>query len=212
MTPGLRKFALTAHVTFSVGWLGAVVAYLAVAIACLVSQDVQMVRSGYSTMELTGWFVIVPLSLAALLTGLVQSLGTEWGLFRCYWILVKFVLTIGAVTILLLHMPAVSRRSGVQAEVVHAGGGLLVLLATTTLSVYKPWGRTRYGRRKQQERRGTLGGMVRPSLPTLSDPDNEPTGGGRPIQLKIFLAVVGMLVAVFVLLHLSSGGLGSHGH
>ena len=72
MTPGLRKFALTAHVTFSVGWLGAVISYLAVAIACLVSQDAQMVRSGYSTMELTGWFVIVPLSLAALLTGLAR--------------------------------------------------------------------------------------------------------------------------------------------
>ncbi len=133
MTHALRKFALTAHITLSVGWLGAAVAYLAVAIACLVSQDAQMMRSGYSMMELTGWFVIVPLGLAALLTGLIQSLGTEWGLFRYYWIVLKFALTVGAITILLLHMPAVSRRSGVQAEVVHAGGGLLVLLATTTL-------------------------------------------------------------------------------
>jgi hypothetical protein len=211
MTPGLRKFALTAHVTFSVGWLGAVVAYLAVAIACLVSQDAQMVRSGYSTMELTAWFVIVPLSLAALLTGLVQSLGTEWGLFRYYWIVAKVALTVGAVTILLLHMPAVSRRSGVQAEVAHAGGGLLVLLATTTLSVYKPWGRTRYGRRKQQERPGTLGGMLMSASPALSDPGTEPTGG-LPTGLKIFLAVVGVLVAAYVLLHLSGGGPGSHGH
>jgi hypothetical protein len=211
MTPGLRKFALTAHVTFSVGWLGAVVAYLAVAVAGLASQDAQVVRSGYSTMELTGWFVIVPLGLAALLTGLVQSLGTEWGLFRYYWILVKFALTVGAVTILLLHMPAVSRRSGVLAEVVHAGGGLLVLLATTTLSVYKPWGRTRYGRRKQQERRGTPGGMLMSASATLSDPDSEPTGGGLPIG-RIVLAVVSVLVALFILLHLSGGGLGSHGH
>jgi hypothetical protein len=212
MTPGLRKFALTAHVTFSVGWLGAVVAYLAVAIACLVSQDAQMVHSGYSMMELTGWFVIVPLGLAALLTGLVQSLGTEWGLFRYYWILVKFALTVGAVTILLLHMPAVSRKSGVQAEVVHAGGGLLALLATTTLSVYKPWGRTRYGRRKQQESRGTLGGMLVSASSTLSNPDNKPSSGGLPIGLKIFLAAVGVFVAVFVLLHLSGSGLGSRSH
>src|SRR5262249_26851699 len=141
MTPGLRKFALTAHVTFSVGWLGAVAAYLAVAIACLASQDPQVAQSGYFTMELTGWFVIVPLALAALLSGLVQSLGTEWGLFRFYWVVVKLVLTLGAVTILLMHMPGVARRSGVVAEVLHAGGGLLVLLVTTTLSVFKPWGR-----------------------------------------------------------------------
>ena len=164
MTLRLRKLALTAHITFSVGWLGAVVAYLALAIVGLTSRDAQMVRAAYLSMELIGWFVIVPFSLAALLTGLVQSLGTQWGLFRHYWILVKFLLTTGATIVLLRHMQAVSRMSGVAAEttlssadfralriqlVVHAAGGLLVLLAATTLSVYKPWGMTPYGRRKQ---------------------------------------------------------------
>jgi hypothetical protein len=168
LTSRLRKFTLTAHVTFSVGWLGAVIAYLALAIAGLTSQEAQLVRAAYLSMELIGWFVIVPCSLAALLTGLVQSLGTEWGLFRHYWILVKFLLSIGGTLVLLLHMRAVSRMSGIAAEttlssadfgmlrtqlVVHAGGGLLVLLAATALSVYKPWGRTRYGQRKQHERR-----------------------------------------------------------
>ncbi len=33
MTPIVRKFALTAHITFSVGWLGAVAGFLALAIA-----------------------------------------------------------------------------------------------------------------------------------------------------------------------------------
>jgi len=165
MTPGLRKFALTAHVTSSVGWLGAVVAYLALAITALTSQDAQIVHAAYFSMELMGWLVIIPCSLAALLTGLVQSLGTEWGLFRHYWVAVKFLLTMGAITVLLLHMPTVSRMAGVAVEttlssadlgalplVVHAGGGLLVLLATTTLSIYKPWGVTAYGRLKQHER------------------------------------------------------------
>src|SRR5262245_43992211 len=181
MTPGLRKFALTAHITLSVGWLGGVVTYLAVAIACLVSQDAQVIHSGYATMELTGWFVIVPLSLAALLTGLVQAFGTEWGLFRYYWILVKFVLTVGAVTILLLHMPAVARRSGVLAEVVHGAGGLAVLLVTTTLSVYKPWGRT--GRE---------------------------ASNGTPWGLYVLLGTVGAVFLV-VALHLTGGGHGGHG-
>jgi Na+-driven multidrug efflux pump len=95
MTPRLRKFALTAHITLSVGWLGAVVAYLAPAIAGLTSQDAQLVRAASLTMELIGWFVIVPFSLAALLTGLIQSLGTEWGVFRHYWILVTLHLTGG---------------------------------------------------------------------------------------------------------------------
>ena len=37
-------------------------------------------------MGLTAWFVILPLSLVALTTGLVQVLGTAWGLFPHYWI------------------------------------------------------------------------------------------------------------------------------
>ncbi|MBA3519246.1 MAG: hypothetical protein H0T75_16780, partial [Rhizobiales bacterium] len=94
MTPSLRKFALAAHVTASVGLLGAVAGFLALAVAGLTSKDPQMVRAAYLATELTASFVIVPLCLAALLTGLVQSLGTSWGLFRHYWVLVKLLLTV----------------------------------------------------------------------------------------------------------------------
>jgi hypothetical protein len=161
MTPGLRKFVLTAHVVSSVGWLGAVVAYLALAVAALINQDVQTVRAAWIAMELTGWFVIVPLALASLLIGLVNALGTPWGLFRHYWVLFKLLLTGFATIILLRHMPTVSYFAGVAAEtdsvfglrgeLIHAGGGLLVLLVTATLSVYRPRGMTRYGWRKQHE-------------------------------------------------------------
>ena len=77
MTPRVRRLALTTHVTFSVGWLGAVVAYLVVAIAGLTSLDPQLVKGSYVTMQLMAWFVIVPFAIAALVSGLVQSLGTE---------------------------------------------------------------------------------------------------------------------------------------
>jgi hypothetical protein len=165
MTSGLRKFVLTAHVTSSVGWLGAVVAYLALAVAALTSQDAQTVRAAWIAMELTGWFVIVPLALASVLIGVVNALGTPWGLFRHYWVLAKFLLTILATIILLLHMPTVSYFAGVAAEtdsvslgglrseLIHAGGGLLLLLVATVLSVYKPRGMTPYGRCKQHEQR-----------------------------------------------------------
>src|SRR5258708_36094970 len=97
MPSTLRKLNLTAHVTSSVGWLGAVGSFLVLCIAALTSHDPKFVLSAYLAMNLLGQFIIVPLSLAALLTGLVQSLGTEWGLFRHYWVLVKFILTIGAI-------------------------------------------------------------------------------------------------------------------
>lgn len=169
MRPGLRKFVLTAHIASSVGWLGAVAAYLVLAIAALISQDAQTARAAYPVMELIGWFAIVPLALASVLIGVVNALGTPWGLFRHYWVLAKFLLTIFATIILLLHMPSVSHFAGVAAEtdfahlggglrseILHAGGGLLVLLVTTTLSVYKPRGMTGYGWRKQHEQRMAL--------------------------------------------------------
>ncbi len=165
MTPGLRKFALTVHLTFSVGWIGAVAAYLALGVSAVTSQDAQTVRSAWVAMELTGWFVIVPLALAALMTGLVMSLGTPWGLFRHYWVLISLVLTILSTVVLLLHMPTVSALADVAREadaadlrrlggdLLHPGVGLLVLLGITVLNVYKPRGMTRYGWRKEQEER-----------------------------------------------------------
>jgi hypothetical protein len=165
MTPGLRKFALTTHLTFSVGWIGAVVAYLGLGVAAWTSQDAQTVRAAWIAMELTGWYVIVPLAFASLFSGLVMSLGTKWGLFRHYWVLFSLVLTILAIIILLLHMPTVSFLADIAAEadeaslgelggdLLHPGVGLLVLLVIQALNVYKPRGVTPYGWRKQQEQR-----------------------------------------------------------
>jgi hypothetical protein len=85
MTGRVRKFALTAHVVSSVGWLGSIAGVLALAITGSSSDDVETVQAAYLAMEVTAWVVLVPLALASLLTGLVQSLGTKWGLFRHYW-------------------------------------------------------------------------------------------------------------------------------
>ncbi|MGH2350740.1 MAG: hypothetical protein ACRDJN_03890 [Chloroflexota bacterium] len=108
MPLGVRKLALTVHLTVSVGWIGAVVAYLALAVAAATSLDAQTVRAAWIAMELTGWWAIVPLALAALLTGLVLALGTPWGLFRHYWVLISLALTMLCTVILLLHMPTVN--------------------------------------------------------------------------------------------------------
>ena len=163
MKPRLRKFVFTAHVLSSVGWIGAVVAYLALVVAALTSEDDQRVRAAVLAMELL-YFALVPLALAALLTGVVQALGTTWGLFRHYWVLFKLVLTVLATSVLLLHMPAVNSladkagKAGAHlpdagGELLHAGVGLLVLLAAAVLAIYKPRGMTRYGQRKQRELR-----------------------------------------------------------
>jgi hypothetical protein len=165
MTPSLRKLALTVHLVVSLGWMGAVIAYLALGVSAVTSQDAQTVRAAWIAMEVTGWFVIVPLAIAAILTGLVVALGTPWGLFRYYWVLITLVLTILATVVLLLHMPTVTSLAdqarsvddahlgGLGGDLLHPGLGLVVLVVITTLNVYKPRGLTRYGWRKQQEQR-----------------------------------------------------------
>src|SRR3712207_5139106 len=103
MSPGVRTLALTVHIVTSVGWIGAVIAYLALGVSAVISTDDQRVRAAWTGMEVTGWFAIVPLAIAALLTGLVMSLGTKWGLFRRFWVVITLVLTILSTVILLLH-------------------------------------------------------------------------------------------------------------
>jgi hypothetical protein len=215
MTPRLRKFVLTAHVTFSVGWLGAVASFLVLSIAGLASQDAEVVRAAYLAMNLIGLFIIVPTSLAALATGLVQALGSQWGLMRHYWVLVKFLLVIFATIALLLHQftavaeaaklvsgaaggtlrSAELSRVGIQL-VADSGVALLLLLTATTLAVYKPWGMTRYGRRKQHDDTGVR--LVRDSTTST------------PRWVKIFGIIVLVLVMLFIILHLTGRGLGGH--
>ena len=167
LTPLLRKFVLTAHITLAVGWLGAVAGFLALAIVGLKSQDTQIMNSAYLGMDLIARFVILPLSFAPLITGPILSLGTPWGLFRHYWILAKLFITILSTIILLIHMQPISHLShlamdgtiagadpGLRIQMIAASGAALVaLVVATALAVYKPRGMTAYGWRKQYEER-----------------------------------------------------------
>jgi hypothetical protein len=177
MPPALRKVALATHLSFSVGWIGAVVAYLVLSVAAGTTEDAPTLRATWIAMDLTGWYAIVPLALGSLITGVVMALGTTWGLFRHYWVLISFVLTVLAAVVLLLHMPDVSVLADAAREaegagldgpgkhlytrlddgdLLHPALGLVVLLAIQVLNVYKPQGMTRYGQRKQAEERGAL--------------------------------------------------------
>ena len=161
MSPRLRKLALTVHVASSVGWLGAVACFFAVAVVGLTSDDAQTVRGAYLVMEPAAWFILVPLAFASLLTGLIQSLGSTWGLFRHYWVLFKLLINIFATIVLLLYMETfgfmADMASDPNAELgsvrsaspaLHAGAALLLLLVATTLAVFKPQGVTPHGRRR----------------------------------------------------------------
>jgi hypothetical protein len=157
MPPRWRKAALTLHIVSSAGMLGAVAAFLALAIGGLVANSEPIVRAAFIAMDWTARLVIVPLGFAALLTGLIQALGTRWGLFRHYWVLAKLLITAFALTVLLMKIELIGYGARLALEkvllraelravgmelTIHAAGGLLVLLLPAILSVYKPAGLT----------------------------------------------------------------------
>lgn len=168
MPPGLRKLVLAVHIAVSVGWIGAVAAYIALDLAATTGRDTATVRAAYLGMELIAGSVIAPLAVAALITGLVMSLGTKWGLFRHYWVLISFVLTILATVVLLVEIRMINALAAVAADpatpddalfelggtLVHSVGGMAVLFVILVLNVFKPRGVTPYGWRMQHKRRG----------------------------------------------------------
>lgn len=161
MGRALRKSAVIVHIVVSVGWLGAVAAFLVLAVAGTAATPEPGL---YVAMDLLARFLLVPLSLGSLLSGLVMSLGTSWGVLRHYWVVFKLLITVVATVVLFLQLStiryladaAVTALSAPDATqmraslVVHAGGGLVVLLLPTVLSVLKPKGLTRYGTRHRQ--------------------------------------------------------------
>jgi hypothetical protein len=163
MPPAVRRGALALHVVCSIGWIGAAAAYLALGVAAQVSGQPQTVRAAWIGMELTGWFVIVPLGCLAFLTGLLMAVGTPWGLIRHYWVLIALTLTTVALAVLILHMPSVSATAALArsaddrattqlgGDIIHPAVGLIVLVVVAVLNIFKPRGLTAYGQRRRRE-------------------------------------------------------------
>ena len=167
LSSGPRKALLAVHLLFSCGWAGMALGYLALGVAAASSSNTETKRAAWIAMELTGWFVLVPLAVGSLASGTWLALGTRWGLFRYYWVIFALVLTLAATIVLVLHMPSVSvnataARSATPEELQTLGGdllhptaGLVLLLTVLFLNVYKPPGVTPYGWRVQRGRVGS---------------------------------------------------------
>lgn len=168
LSPSLRKGALLVHVTTSIGWFGTVAVFLSLAVTGATSSDPGLARACYAVMGIVGWAVIVPASLASLVSGVISSLGTPWGLFRYYWVTIKLAITVIATAVLLVHMQPITHLADLAAHsgwdpltagglrsqlVLQAALALAALVTTTALSVFKPQGRTRYGLRRLEAQR-----------------------------------------------------------
>lgn len=222
MKQGLRKLALATHITLAVGWIGGVAAYLVLVVAAMSSASAQTLRAAWMSMDLIGWYLLVPLALTSLCSGLIVALTTPWGLFRHYWVVISLVLTTVAALVLLQHMQTVTffasqaagtdiadlngLRRGLWGELLHAGLGLLVLLTIEVLNIYKPVGMTVYGRR------------TAPQAAVRSTPVDDAKRDARrraitaetPRWARVVAIHVLGLALLFVVVHLAGGGLEGH--
>ncbi|WP_407551356.1 DUF2269 domain-containing protein [Streptomyces sp. Pv4-95] len=154
--PARRGF-LVVHVAVSVGWFGLTLGLLTLSITGYTTRSPEMAEIAYRAMKIFGDWLVVPIALASLLSGLVLSLGTRWGLARHRWVYTKFWLTL--VTVLL---SVFSLRPGINHLAAEAAAGTPVpdinlvvapsvatatYLFITAVSVLKPWGLTKRGSR-----------------------------------------------------------------
>jgi hypothetical protein len=141
------------HVVCSVGWLGVLVANLALCVAALATDDVTTASALYTASNVLADTLFLPATLLVLLTGVVLGLGTKWGLVKFYWVLVKLVialaLVIAANLVLAVRLARIAGADHVEfGDGMSLVGAFSVLTLTagfaTILSILKPWGRVNW--------------------------------------------------------------------
>jgi hypothetical protein len=207
----IRQLTYTTHVTSSLGWVGAVIVFIALALIGLTSPDEITTRGAYLVMAPAAWFALVPLAHVSLLSGLALCLGTAWGAFRYYWVVSKLVITVFATGVLLAYMATFREMAGIAADaqadlavvrnpspLVHGVLALVLLLAATWLGVYKPFGTTPYGKRAR-----TASVLPLPSAPSVA---GTLTGRRLPTSMVIGMGVLALIAALLLAHALGSGG------
>lgn len=161
----VRRLCLVVHVVVSVSWFGLSLCMLTLSLMGATSDVPATDEVAYRAMKTLGNWLLVPVALLAPATGLLLALGTHWRLARHRWVYVKFWMTVTLATLSLFAFRVDLEHS---ADLVAAGKpvpaeqmlyGPIVSVASfaliITISLLKPWGRTKRGRRKLAEERGT---------------------------------------------------------
>ena len=158
------KLLLTAHIVVSGAWLGIAFAKIILGVAAVTSVAPAASRPLYLSMEAVN-VAFPPTAIATLVTGVLLSLGTKWGLLEYYWVATKLALTVGVVVtgialverLIQRSVSALSVGDGTILGATSAPATLLISLSAahvlmlgvaTVLSVYKPLGRTPFGGRR----------------------------------------------------------------
>jgi|HigsolmetaAR201D_1030396.scaffolds.fasta_scaffold02078_11 uncharacterized membrane protein len=149
LSPFQVKLILTVHIIVAVGLLGDSAGYLAVAIRGATTDDPALAHASYEMLRMFAFVFGVPLSFAALLTGILLGLGTRWGVFRYRWVIAKLLLIVSVIAVGALVLrdgmdSMLSGQGGAEGQLVAgAAYDVLALSIAVTLGVFKPGGRRR---------------------------------------------------------------------
>ena len=144
LPPAVRRAVLTAHIIASVGLLGDCAALLAINVRAATTGDPELAASSYELLDMFSLVFGIPLSMAALVTGLVLGFGTKWGVLRHRWVTIKLlvilsVILVGALVIGPANAAMLDGRGGAEPILIAASAyDVLALSLATGLSVYKP--------------------------------------------------------------------------
>ena len=159
MKATFRKLLLICHISVSVSLIGTVASFLFLAVIGMLTTTFEIQRITYPAMAMLAVYLILPMAIMSFVIGIIQSLYSPWGLVQHYWVLAKLFLSALTIGVLLMQLDTINTLATIASHVtlpaddmaqqmrviVHAAGGLTVLLLATVLSVYKPRGMTRYG-------------------------------------------------------------------
>ena len=156
-----RRTLLVLHVACGVGWMGADVVLAILMLTGWFSGDGPTVAAAYTAARL-----VIPPAVPVLAGGL----GTKYGLVQWWWVFVKLVIgVVLTVLVFVLLLPgALDLPTGltgtadeIRDQVGREGRHLLfpplvsfvALAFSLVVSVFKPWGRTRWGRERVERQR-----------------------------------------------------------
>ena len=144
LSPAARRAVLTVHIVASVGLLGDVAGFFALAVRGATTDDPQLAASTWTLLETFSVVFGIPLSFLSLGSGLVLGVGTRWGVLRHRWVTVKLGIILSVILVgsfvLGPSLQAMQDGSGGRETTLLLGSGydVLALSLAVGLSVYRP--------------------------------------------------------------------------
>ncbi|GAA0895989.1 hypothetical protein [Pseudonocardia zijingensis] len=159
-----RRVLLILHLATSVGWLGVTATFLVLTVWLLDVRDPATLRTGYFFHELAVVWLARPAAIGSAVTGLLLVLVA--GRFRrwrrwMWWVPAKFVVVVATVVVTVSISPEALAHAVEQAGAVGTPAytdtqyalvwvavyHVVMIIAAAVLSVFRPGGRCRRGRR-----------------------------------------------------------------